>query len=192
LVGAAAACPAVAPLLGARAQQPIPVVGFLSPAPSQTVRDQLLRDALAKHRFVDGKSVRFDVRVAEGRPERLLGLAEALVREGVTVIFAAGDAAGRAALNATNTLPIVTISDDLVGSGLASSLARPGGNVTGVSILATELDAKRLEVLKELLPGATRFGVLNDPATSGPGRPKLMAERPSWPRTPDHRYARSR
>lgn len=154
----------------------VPVIGFLSPAPSQTLRDQLLRDALAKHGFVDGKNVRFDVRVAEGRPERLPGLAEALVRERVSVIFAGGDAAGRAALNATNILPIVTISDDLIGSGLASSLARPGGNVTGVSILATELDAKRLEVLKELLPGATRFGVLNDPATSGPGRPKLMAE----------------
>lgn len=154
----------------------VPVIGFLSPAPSQTLRDQLLRDALAKHGFVDGKNVRFDVRVAEGRPERLAGLAEALVRERVSVIFAGGDAAGRAALNATNILPIVTISDDLIGSGLASSLARPGGNVTGVSILATELDAKRLEVLKELLPGATRFGVLNDPATSGPGRPKLMAE----------------
>jgi ABC transporter substrate binding protein len=68
------------------------------------------------------------------------------------------------------------IGDDLVGSGLVTSLARPGGNITGVSILATELDAKRIEVLKELLPDAQRMGVLNDPTTSGPSRPKGMVE----------------
>jgi putative tryptophan/tyrosine transport system substrate-binding protein len=156
--------------------QALPVIGFLSPATMQTVRAQLLRDALAKHGLVDGKNVRVDVRVAEGRLERLPGLAEAFVRDGATVIFATGDAAGRAAQAATKTLPIVVIGDDLVGAGLVSSLAKPGGNITGVSILATELDAKRIEVLKELLPGANHFGVLNDPATSGPGRPKGMAE----------------
>jgi putative ABC transport system substrate-binding protein len=152
------------------------VVGFLSPAMTQTVRDQLLREALAKHGFVDGNNVRLDVRVAEGRLERLPGLAEALVRERATVIFATGDSAGRAAQAATNKIPIVIIGDDLVGAGFVSSLAKPGGNITGVSILATELDAKRIEVLKELLPDAKLFGVLNDPATSGPGRPQRMAE----------------
>jgi putative tryptophan/tyrosine transport system substrate-binding protein len=160
------------------AQDPpkVPVIGFLSPAPTQTVRHQLLRDALAKHGLIDGKNIRIDVRVAEGKLERLPGLAQALVREGTAVIFATGDAAGRAAQAATKTLPIVTVGDDLVGSGLVASLAKPGGNITGVSILATELDPKKLEVLKELLPGAKRFGVLNDPQTSGPGRPQGMVE----------------
>ena len=160
-------------------QQPpvkVPVIGFLSPAPTQAVRVQLLRDALAKHGLIDGKNVRIDVRVAEGRLELLPGLAEASVREGANVIFATGDAAGRAAQAATKTLPIVTIGDDLVGSGLVASLAKPGGNITGVSILATELDPKRIEMLKELLPGTKRFGVLNDPVTSGRGRPQGMAE----------------
>ena len=68
------------------------------------------------------------------------------------------------------------VADDLVDSGLGVSLARPGSNVTGVSILATELDAKKIELLKELLPGAKRFGVLNDPATSGSGRPRRIAD----------------
>jgi putative tryptophan/tyrosine transport system substrate-binding protein len=166
-------------VLQVHAQDPagkLPTIGFLSPATAQTVRAQLLREALAKHGLVDGKNVRIDVRVAEGRLERLAGLAEALVRDGATLIFATGDPAGLAAQAATKILPIVMIGDDLVGSGLVASLARPGGNITGVSILATELDAKRLEVLKELLPGAERIGILNDPTTSGPGRPKGMAE----------------
>jgi putative ABC transport system substrate-binding protein len=107
------------------------------------------------------------MRLAEGKLDRLAGLAEALVREGATVILAYGEAAGRAAQAATKTLPIVCVGDDLVNSGLAASLARPGSNMTGGSILATELDAKRIEVLKDLLPDAKRFGVLNDPATSG-------------------------
>src|SRR5215831_15647358 len=154
----------------------VPIIGFLSPATAQTVRAPLLREALAKHGFVDGNNVRVDVRVAEGKLERLPELAGALVRDGATLIFATGDPAGLAAQAATKTLPIVMIGDDLVGSGLVASLARPGGNITGVSILATELDAKRLEVLKELLPGAQRIGILNDPTTSGPGRPKGMAE----------------
>jgi putative tryptophan/tyrosine transport system substrate-binding protein len=110
------------------------------------------------------------------RVDRLPGLAEALVRDGATVILAFGEAAGRAAQAATKTIPIVCVGDDLVDSGLAASLARPGGNMTGVSILATELDTKKIEVLKELLPDAKRFGVLNDPATSGRERPQKMAE----------------
>jgi putative tryptophan/tyrosine transport system substrate-binding protein len=173
LIGGTTAWPGVV-----HAQDPpkVPVIGFLSPAPTQTVRHQLLRDALAKHGFIDGKNIRLEVRVAEGRLERLSALAQALVRDGATVIFATGDAAARAAQAATNTVPIVTIGDGLVGSGLVASLAKPGGNITGVSILATELDPKKLEVLKELLPGAKRFGVLNDPQTSGPMRPQGMAE----------------
>jgi putative ABC transport system substrate-binding protein len=103
-------------------------------------------------------------------------MARTLVREGATVILAFGEAAGRTAQAATKTLPIVCVGDDLVNSGLAASLAKPGSNITGVSILATELDAKRIEFLKELLPSAKRFGVVDDPATSGPYRLSAMAE----------------
>jgi putative ABC transport system substrate-binding protein len=131
---------------------------------------------LARHGLIDGKTVRLDMRLAEGRPERLSGLAEALVHDGATVILAFGEVAGRAAQAATKTIPIVCVGDDLVDSGLATSLARPGSNMTGVSILATELDSKKIEVLKELLPNAKRFGVLNDPATGGLERPRKMAE----------------
>ena len=176
-------CSAVLPY----AQEPplkLPVIGWLTPATTQSYSQsgpgnpgpQLLREALAKHGLIDGKNVRLDMRLAEGKLDRLPGLAEALVRDGATVILAFGEEAGRAAQTATQTLPIVCVGDDLVDSGLAASLARPGSNMTGVSILATELDAKKIEVLKELLPDAKRFGVLNDPATSGRERPQKMAE----------------
>jgi ABC-type uncharacterized transport system substrate-binding protein len=169
------------------AQEPplkLPVLGWLSPATTQSYQrpgpgnpgPQLLRNSLAKHGLVDGKNIRLDLRLGEGKLDLLPGLAQALVRDGATVILAYGEEAGRAAQAATKTLPIVCVGDDLVDSGLAASLARPGSNMTGVSILATELDAKKIEVLKELLPDAKRFGVLNDPATSGRERPQKMAE----------------
>jgi putative ABC transport system substrate-binding protein len=161
----------------------VPVIGWLSPATTQSYQPgpgnpgpQLLRESLARHGLIDGKNIRLDMRLAEGKLDRLPGLAEALVREGATVILAYGEPAAQAAQAATKTLPIVCVCDDLVGSGLAASLAKPGGNVTGASLLATELDAKKIAVLKELLPDAKRFGVLNDPETSGPDRPQGMAE----------------
>ena len=171
-------------VLASAQQTPAPVVGWLSPASAQSYSQtgvgnpgpHQLRAALAKYGLIDGKNVRIDMRLAEGRLDRLPALAEALVHDGATVILAFGEVAGRAAQAATKTLPIVCIGDDLVNSGLAASLAKPGSNMTGGSILATEIDAKKIEVLKELLPGAKRFGVLNDPATSGSERPQAMAE----------------
>jgi putative tryptophan/tyrosine transport system substrate-binding protein len=162
----------------------LPIIGWLTPATTESYQQpgagnsgpQLLRDSLAKHGLIDGKTIRLDMRLAEGRLDLLPGLAEALVREGAAVILAYGEPAARAAQVATKTIPIVCVGDDLVDSGLAASLARPGSNMTGVSILATELDSKKIEVLKELLPHAKRFGVLNDPATSGRARPQKMAE----------------
>jgi putative tryptophan/tyrosine transport system substrate-binding protein len=136
----------------------------------------LLRASLAKYGLVDGKNIRVDMRLAEGKIERLPALAKELVESGATVLLAFGEPAGKAAQAATETLPIVCVADDLVDSGLAASLSKPGSNLTGVSILATELDAKKLQVLKELLPDAKRFGILNDPTTSGPARPLAMAE----------------
>jgi putative tryptophan/tyrosine transport system substrate-binding protein len=162
----------------------VPIIGWLSPATTESYQQpgagspgpQLLRGLLAKHGLIDGKTIRLDMRLAEGRLDRLPGLAEALVGEGAAVILASGESAARAAQAATKTIPIVCVGDDLVDSGLAASLARPGSNMTGISILATELDTKKIEVLKELLPHAKRFGVLNDPATSGRARPQKMAE----------------
>lgn len=157
------------------AQDKLPVIGWLTPSTTQAYQQtglgkpgpQLLRESLARFGPIDGKNVRLEMRLAEGRLERFAGLAEGLVRDGATVILAFGEPAGQAAQAATATIPIVCVADDLVGSGLAASLAKPGSNMTGVSILATELDAKKIELLKELLPDARRFGVINDPATSG-------------------------
>jgi putative ABC transport system substrate-binding protein len=153
--------------------QEVPIIGWITPSTTESFQQLapgspgpgLLREMLAGHGLIDGKTVRLDMRLAEGRLERLPALAEGLVRDGATVILAFGEAAGRAAQSATKTIPIVCVGDDLVNSGLAASLAKPGSNMTGVSILATELDAKKIEVLKELLPDAMRFGVLNDPAS---------------------------
>jgi ABC-type uncharacterized transport system substrate-binding protein len=113
----------------------------------------------------DGKNIRLDFRLAEGDAGRFPELATALVRDNPSVIVANGPPAVRAAKYATRTIPIIATVNDLVASGFIDSMARPGGNVTGVSLLITELDAKRLEVLKEILPSARRFGLLMERAT---------------------------
>jgi putative tryptophan/tyrosine transport system substrate-binding protein len=136
----------------------------------------MLRDALAALGHIDGKTFRLDFRLAEGDPARLPELATALVRDEPSVIVAGGEAAIRAAQAATHTIPIVANANDLVASGLITSLAKPAGNITGVSMLITELDAKRLEMLKEILPSARRFGVLNDPAASGTAGLQAIAD----------------
>jgi len=92
------------------------------------------------------------------------------------VIAALGDAATRAAQQATQTIPIVAIADDLVAAGLIQSNAKPGGNTTGISILATELDAKKLEILQEIVPASRHFGLLRDPASSTEARLRAIAE----------------
>jgi putative tryptophan/tyrosine transport system substrate-binding protein len=180
LAGAMTAWP-----LASRAQQKtMPVLGWLSPATTQSYQQPgtdspgpaQLRAALAKHGLVEGTDIRVEMRLAEGKIDRLPALAKELVDSGASVLLAMGEPAGKAGQAATATVPIVCVADDLVDSGMADSLAKPGSNITGVSILATELDAKKLQVLKELLPDAKRFGVLNDPTTSGPDRPSAMAE----------------
>src|SRR5215469_2939724 len=128
----------------------VSVLQVINVEPSTT----MLRDAVTALGYIDGKTFRLDFRFAEGDPARLPTLARALVRDEPSVIVASGDAAIRAAQAATHTIPIVANANDLVGSGLIASLARPGGNITGVSMLITELDAKRLEILEEILPSA--------------------------------------
>jgi putative ABC transport system substrate-binding protein len=135
-----------------------------------------LRNELAARGHTDGRNIRLENRLAEGHVDRLPELAEALVRENPTVIVALGEAPTRAAQHATTTIPIVTVADDIVEAGFIASLAKPGGNITGVSILATELDAKKIDLLKQILPSARRFGVLRDPSTSVSARMLAIGE----------------
>src|SRR5215831_19065019 len=117
----------------------------------------------------DGRNIRYIFVWADGRGDRFPALAADLVARPVDVIFVLGDPEIRAAQRATSTIPIVGLADDMVGSGFAASLARPGGNITGMSILAGELDAKRLALLHELVPSARAIGVLADPSTVATG-----------------------
>ncbi len=156
----------------------LPIVGVLRINTPDTVEpaQTMLRDALTALGQVDGRNIRIDVRLAEGRVERLPELAEALVRERASVILASGPLAIRAAQRATSTIPIVAAGGDLLGYGLIRSLAKPGGNTTGVSLLTTELDAKKLEILKEIMPAARRFGLLRDRASSTEAKRRAIAE----------------
>jgi putative tryptophan/tyrosine transport system substrate-binding protein len=155
----------------------LPLVGVLRLNTAANVEPfpTVFRGALAALGQLDGRDIRIELRLAEGHAERFPELAQALVRENARVIFASGDAATRAAQQATRTIPIIAVVDDIVGAGLIDSLARPGGNTTGVSILAAELDPKRLEILKQIVPSARRFAILNDP-TSASAHSELLAE----------------
>jgi putative ABC transport system substrate-binding protein len=113
----------------------------------------------------EGRNIGFRFVWTESRSERATALAGELVAQKVDLIIAFGDLGIRAAQRATQVIPIVGMADDMVGSGLAASMARPGGNTTGVSILASELDIKRLEVLHEFVPQARRIAVLSDSTT---------------------------
>ncbi len=155
----------------------LPLVGVLRIHTTATSEPfaGLLRDALAALGDVDGKNMRLDFRLAEGNAGRLPEMAAALVRDRASVIVAIGEPAARAAQRATTTIPIIATVSDLVAAGLIASLAEPGGNITGESHLVPELDAKKLELLKEMLPAARRFGVLGERTISVPTQLQAVA-----------------
>jgi putative tryptophan/tyrosine transport system substrate-binding protein len=156
--------------LAARAQQPaMPIIGFLEIRSPEMITERLraFRQGLKETGYVEGENIAIDYRWAE-QMERLPDLAAQLVRRQVAVIVTAGGfATAFAAKDATTTIPIVFgVSDDPVKHGLVASLARPGGNLTGVNLLSTELTAKRLELVREMLPRASHIAVLVNPANT--------------------------
>jgi putative tryptophan/tyrosine transport system substrate-binding protein len=165
LGGAVAAWP-----LAARAQQsgPMPAIGFLSPTTPETLGDRLrgFRQGLKETGFVEGENVVVVYRWAENQMDRLPELAAELVRRQVNVIAASTAASALAVKGVTTTIPSVfLVPEDPVRFGLVASLARPGGNLTGVNLFTGELSAKRLELLREMVPGITRVAALVNPTS---------------------------
>ena len=158
-------------LVDTAATQPagkMPRVGYLAPfSDSDPVARRVLeafRQGLRELGYTEGQNIAIESRSAEGKDERLPALAADLVRSKVDVIVATSGAATRAVQQTTRTIPIVmSQANDPVGSGLVANLARPGGNVTGLTIMSPDLVAKRLELLKELVPKVSRIGLLRNP-----------------------------
>jgi len=156
----------------ARGQQPKKVyrIGYLSaldPA-RESVRAGAIRQALREHGYIEGQNIAIEYRYTEGKRDRAPELAAELVRLKVDIILVAVGATSRAAKNATKTIPIVMVGSgpDPVETGLVESLARPGGNVTGITFLSRELGGKRLELLKDAITKVARVAVLYDPANT--------------------------
>jgi putative ABC transport system substrate-binding protein len=155
------------PMVARGQQQAVPAIGFLSASSRVPFILSGFLNGLSETGFVEGRNVTIEYHWAEGRYDRLPALATDLVDRNVAVIFAGGPPAALAAKAATTTIPIVfTSGDDPVENGLVANLGRPGGNVTGVSLLLREMQAKRLELLREMVPSAKAIGLLAHARTS--------------------------
>ena len=167
LLGGAAAWP-----LAARAQEPgrIYRLGCLHASPRDAPHHLALFDELRRLGFIDGQNLVVDAAGYGMSAERFAVHAADLVKARVDVILAGGDASVRAAQQATTSIPILALTDDMVGQGFVRSLGQPGGNTTGVTLLASELDGKRQEILIEAVPGVRRIAALVDSNTTTPSR----------------------
>jgi len=169
--------------IAARAQQnAMPVIGFLNPASFEGSADRVrgFRQGLKETGFVESENVVIDYRWADNQLDRLPALAAELVQRRVAAIATTAPPSTFAAKAATTTIPVVfLVAEDPVGLGLVTSLARPGGNLTGINILSAELVEKRLELLREVLPAATRVAVLVNPANAAITERTLQALEPA-------------
>jgi putative ABC transport system substrate-binding protein len=165
------------PLL-ARAQQSGRTyrLGILHNAGRQSLQFPPFFDELRRLGFVEGQNLAVDGRGYGLSTDEFPAVAVELVKARVDAIVAGGAAAARVAQAATSTIPILTLTDDMVGQGLVASLSHPGGSTTGISILATELDGKRQDILIEMVPGARRIAVLGDANTAAPGNMRTLQE----------------
>jgi putative ABC transport system substrate-binding protein len=170
LLGAGAAAPAISPNPARAQQPPMPVIGFLNPTSLDAIADRIrgLRQGLKETGYAEGENLAIEYRWADNQFERLPALAADLVRRRVALIITTGgNPSVFAAKAATTTIPIVfNVAEDPVRLGLVTSLARPDGNLTGVNFFVGELAAKRLELLRELVPATTRVAVLVNPANA--------------------------
>jgi putative ABC transport system substrate-binding protein len=167
----------IAPFVDAQQPKKVPRIGYLagSTPDAQSARIEAFRQGLREPGYVEGKNIVFEYRYAEGKLERLPALAAELVRLKVDVILTAGPPATRAAKEATVTIPIVMAQDtDPVGNGFIASLARPGGNITGLATLAPEISGKQLELLKEIVLRLSRVAVLG--TSTRPGTAQSLRE----------------
>jgi putative tryptophan/tyrosine transport system substrate-binding protein len=174
IIGLAICSLLFAPCFLANAQQPKKVarIGYLSvlSPSSDSSRIEAFRQGLRELGYAEGQNLTIEPRYAEGKLDRLPDLATELVRSNVDVIVVGGSTATRASKNATKLIPIVMAhGSDPVALGYVASLARPGGNITGLTHLAPELGGKRLELLKDIIPRLSRVAVLTDPGTGGHG-----------------------
>src|SRR5436309_3096414 len=161
----------------AQQQTKIPRIGYLSGnfLSSESARIEAFRQGLRELGYVEGKNILIEYRYAEGKLDRLPALAAELVRLKVDLIVTGGPGATRPAKEATVTIPIVFAQDgDPVASGFVASLARPGGNITGLSSLAPELSGKQLELLKEAVPRLSRVAVFG--TSTNPGNSQMLRE----------------
>jgi putative tryptophan/tyrosine transport system substrate-binding protein len=153
----------------------VPRIGYLAASIISAESRAAITQGLRKLGYIEGQNIKIEYRYAEGKFERLPILAAELVRLNVDVILTGGSTATRAAKEATSTIPIVMTQDnDPVASGFVASLARPGGNITGLSTLRPEISGKRLELLKEVVPGLSRVAVLG--ASDNPGNAQALKE----------------
>ena len=149
-------------------------IGVLLPLPPGILAGFF--DELGRLGFVEGRNLTVDRRGFSTPYEQYPAIAAELAAAKVDAILCAGEAAIRAAQAATQTIPILAVADDMVGAGVVASLARPGGNTTGISILAGDLDGKRQELLLDLIPGARRLAALSDAHTNTPGQLQALQD----------------